>query len=84
MVYNSKTLPFIAPLKIQNESICKSQYILASSSDFGKHIDTNRTFGDVIVKKGVEYTLEAKGKTVLHEGFKVENGAKFSVIHASY
>lgn len=84
MVYNSKTLPFIAPLKIQNESICKSQYILASSSDFGKHIDTNRTFGDVIVKNGVEYTLEAKGKTVLHEGFKVENGAKFSVIHASY
>ncbi len=79
MVYGSNLLPFIAPMKVQNENIKNSQYILATSAEFGKSIDSGRTSGEVVIKSGVKYQIEASGKTSLHSGFTVEKGAKFSV-----
>lgn len=84
MVYNEKSLPAIAPLKVQNQTILKSQYVLTSSAEYGNCVDTGRECGNVVVKSGVDYELEAKGKTILRGGFKVESGAKFCVLKSSY
>lgn len=40
--------------------------------------------GDVTVKNGVEYEIEASGTVTLEDGFKVEKGATFSVCPASF
>ena len=44
----------------------------------------NRTSGNVIVKDGVEYEIEASGTVTLHDGFFVEKGATFAVYPSSY
>lgn len=51
---------------------------------FNNHIESNRTFGDVVIKDGAELILEAKGKSILNGGVKIEKGAKFSINKASY
>ena len=84
MVYDGKMMPYIAPLKIQNQVVESSQYILASFVEMGNHIESNRTFGDVVIKDGAELILEAKGKSILNGGVKIEKGAKFSINKASY
>lgn len=47
-------------------------------------IDNDRTNGDVIVKSGVEYEIEASGTVTLCDGFEVEQGATFSVIPSTF
>ncbi len=84
MVYDTNKLPFIAPLAVQNTNISKSQYILASTATFGSHVDSGRTSGDVVVKSGAEYEIEAKGKVILQSGFRVEQGAKFGTFKAEF
>ena len=44
----------------------------------------NNTFGNVTVKSGVEYEIEASGTVTLEHGFKVEKGAFFAVYPACY
>lgn len=81
MVYKHNYIPYIAPLLLQNANLTKSQYVIASDVTAGKavDIDSNRTQGDVTVKSGVEYEIEASGTVTLHDGFKVEKGATFAV-----
>ena len=50
----------------------------------GKSIDSIRTIGDVVIKEGIEYEIEAKGTVRLEDGFKVEKGAVFSVYPADF
>ncbi len=45
----------------------------------GNAIDSNRTPGEVTVKSGIEYEIEASGTVTLQDGFKVEQGATFTV-----
>ena len=59
-------------------------YVIASDVTAGYSIDSNRTNGDVIVKNGVEYEVEASGTVTLEDGFKVEKGATFAVYPASF
>ena len=66
-------------LELQNVSLTNSQYIVASDVTCGKQVNTGRSFGDVIVKDGVEYEIEASGTVTLEDGFKVEKGATFAV-----
>lgn len=79
MVYRNGAIPNMLPFIVQNETIRKSQYVIAVDYDAGNSIDVNRTRGEVTVSSGIEYEIEASGKVTLEDGFKVEKGAKFAV-----
>lgn len=70
---------FIAPLVLQKIDLNRSQYVIASDVTAGRSVDIGRTCGDVIVKNGVEYEIEASGTVTLEDGFSVEKGATFAV-----
>ena len=70
---------FIAPLVLQKVDLNESQYVIASDVIAGRYVDGDRTNGDVIVKNGVEYEIEASGTVTLEDGFNVEKGAIFAV-----
>ena len=84
MLYKHNYIPYIAPLVLQNTTIERSQYVFASDVIAGKAVDNGRTQGDVIVKDGADYEIEATGKVILNAGFKIEKGAAFSVRKSSY
>lgn len=84
MLYKHNYIPYIAPLLLQKVTLDKSQYVIASDVVAGYSIDSKRTYGDVIVKDGVEYEIEAKGTVTLQDGFKVEKGATFAVYPSSF
>jgi hypothetical protein len=42
------------------------------------------SFGNVVVKSGVEYEIEATGTVTLEYGFKVKKGATFAVYPACF
>lgn len=84
MVSKRGYLPYIAPLLIQDTEIEDSQYVIASSVAAGNSVDNNRTAGDVVVKDGTEYEIEASGEVRLEGGFSVEKGAYFSVMPSSF
>jgi hypothetical protein len=84
ILFKHNFIPYIAPLKLQNETIIDSCYIIANEVIAGNSIDSNRTNGDVTVNNGVEYEIEASGNVALHNGFKVEKGATFAVYPSSF
>ncbi len=84
MVYKHNYLPYISPLFLQKVELNNSQYVIATDVTAGNLVDNNRTPGDVIVKNGVEYEIEASGTVTLNGGFIVEKGATFAVYPASY
>lgn len=84
MLYRHNCIPFIVPMVLQNTTLKKSQYVVASDFTAGFSVDSDRTSGDVIVKNGVEYEVEASGTVTLRDGFKVEKGAFFSVIPSTF
>ena len=48
MLYRHNYIPFIAPLALQNTTLSKTQYVIASEVCAGKSIDSSRTNGDVV------------------------------------
>ena len=70
---------FIAPLVLQKVDLNRSQYVIASDVTAGNSVDSGRTNGDVTVKSGIEYEIEASGTVTLEGGFSVEKGATFAV-----
>ena len=84
MLYEHNYLPFVLPLLLQNETINRSDYVVASDMIAGKMIDPNRTNGNVIIRAGIEYEVEASGTVILENGFKVEKGAMFAVYPSSF
>jgi hypothetical protein len=84
MLHYNDHIPYIAPLVLQNTTLDKSQYVIASDVTAGKSVDSIRTPGDVTVKSGVEYEIEASGTVTLDRGFKVEKGATFAVYPSSF
>ena len=84
MLFKHNYIPFLTPLVLQNEVLSNSQYVFASEVIAGKSVDDGRSRGDVTVKEGAEYEIEATGKVMLNPGFKVERGGIFSVHKSSY
>lgn len=84
MLYQHNYIPYFAPLALQNQTIEESQYIIANDVIAGNAIDSIRLNGNVIVKNGVEYEIEASGTVRLEDGFKVEKGATFTVFPACF
>jgi hypothetical protein len=79
MLYKHNYIPYIVPMIIQNVILNKSHYVFASDVTVGNNVDNGRMNGDVTVKKGIEYEIEASGTVTLSDGFKVERGATFAV-----
>ena len=77
-------IPFIAPLVLQNTTMNHSQYLIATDVTAGHSIDANRTNGDVIIKNGINYEIEASGIVRLDDGFKVEKGGRFAVYPSAF
>lgn len=84
MLYKHNMIPYIAPLILQKVDLNESQYVIASDVIAGRYVDGDRTNGDVIVKNGVEYEIEASGTVTLEDGFSVEKGATFAVYPSSF
>ena len=79
MVYNHDHIPYIAPMMLQNCDINNSQYVYASSFSAGKFVLPNNTYGNVVIKNGAVYEIEATDDVYLGDGFIVENDATFAV-----
>lgn len=79
MIYNHDHIPYIVPLMLQNCNINNSQYVYASSFSAGNSVVPNITHGNVTIKNGAVYEIEASEDVLLGEGFIVENGATFAI-----
>ena len=79
MLYKHNYIPYISPMILQNVSLNKSHYAITSDMTAGCSVDGSRTTGDVTVKNGISYEIEASGTVTLEDGFKVEKGATFAV-----
>ena len=79
MIYNHDHIPYIVPLMLQNCNINNSQYVYASSFSAGNSVVPNITHGNVIIKNGAVYEIDATDDVHLGEGFIVENGATFAI-----
>ena len=84
MLYRHNSLPWIAPLVLQYERVTGDRYIIASVVTAGREVDSNRTAGDFVIADGTTYEVEHKGTVTLMPGFKVEQGATFSVKLSDY
>ena len=84
MVYRHNFIPFIAPLVLQNTDLENSQYVIADDVMIGYDVDSGRTSGNVSVKNGADYEIEASGDVTIPSGFEVELGASFSVYRSTF
>lgn len=82
-LYKHNYIPYFAPLLLQNVNLC-SQYVIASDVTAGYSIDSNRSYGNVIIPQDVEYEIEASGVVRLEDGFSVAKGATFAVYPSSF
>ena len=53
-------------------------------STHSRHRRPLLSIGNVTIKNGVEFEIEASGTVTLEDGFKVEKGAKFAVYPACF
>ena len=79
MIYNHDHIPYLVPLMLQNCNINYSQYVYTSSFSAGKAVVPSITHGNVTIKHGAVYEVEATDEVQLGEGFIVENGATFNI-----
>lgn len=82
-LYKHNYIPYVLPIEVQNMLISNSQYVYANDFAAGNNINQNRVSGDVVVKNGAEYEIEASGVVTLNDGFAVEKGAIFCVNRSS-
>ena len=84
MLYRRNMIPYIAPLVLQNTTLGSPQYVIASEVLAGRTVDTGRASGEVIVPQGGQYEIEATGEVRIEGGFRVEQGAQFSITPSTY
>ena len=84
MLYRHDYIPYIAPLILQNTDLENPQYVLARKVRAGYNVDSGRTHGDVTVKSGADYEIEASDEVILGGGFNVERGASLSIFPSTY
>lgn len=84
IIRNSGHAEVGASMALQDITIIKNQYVIASDVIAGNSVNSGRTSGDVIVQNGVEYEIEASGTVTLERGFNVEKGATFAVYQSNF
>jgi hypothetical protein len=84
MLYKQNCIPYIAPLVLQNTTLNKSQYVIASDVTAGKSVDSSRTSGQVTVTGDIDYEIEHTGEVRFEGGFRVDKGVRFSVRPSTY
>ena len=84
MLHYQDHIPYIAPLVLQNTTLNKSQYVIASDVTAGKSVDSGRTSGQVTFTGNIDYEIEHTGDVRFEGGFKVEKGVRFSVRPSTY
>lgn len=84
MFYKQNYLPYIAPLILQNVIMKRNQYVIAGDVTAGNSVDNNRNSGDVIIKNGVRFEVEASGSVILNDGFEVEKGGILAIYPSCY
>lgn len=73
-------LPYIAPIYIQNEQICDTNYIFANEVHLGNNVTNERASGNVTICNGASLTIETPSSVTLAPGFTVEMGGSFRII----
>ncbi len=84
MLHRHNSIPYIAPLVLQNTTLDKSQYVIASDVTAGKTVDSGRTSGQVTVTGNIDYEIEHTGEVRFEGGFRVDKGVKFAVRPSIY
>ena len=74
-----KKLIFLAVLCLLSSVSQINAHVIAGNS-----VDGSRTPGDVTIKNGSRYEIEASGEVQLEGGFSVERGAVFAVYPSSF
>lgn len=79
MLYRKNTIPYIAPIEIQNDVINSSVSFITSSASLGNNVVSSRTAGDVIFDNGADFTIYASGDVLINSGVIVKSGATLTV-----
>ena len=64
---------------VQNENYALVRKLLGNNVYIGSDVTDTRPKGNVVVKSGAELNIEAKGKTIINNGFKAEQGTKIMI-----
>lgn len=84
MLHKHNSIPYFAPVMLQNTILNNSQYLIADDVMIGCSVDNARTNGVVTIVNGVDYEIESSGIVTLSGGFNVEKGATFKVSKACF
>ena len=64
---------------VQNENYALVRKLVGNNVYIGSDVISTKPQGNVVVKSGAELNVDAKSKTVINNGFKVEQGAKIII-----
>ena len=64
---------------MQNENYALVRKLTGNNVYIGSDVTNTKPQGNVTVKSGAELSIDAKSKTVINNGFKVEQGAKIII-----
>ncbi len=79
MLYRKNTIPYIAPVEIQNDIISSSVSFITSTASLGKNVVNNRTAGDVVFENGADFTIYASDDVLIDKGVIIKPGATLTI-----
>ena len=79
MILKQNTIPYIAPIAMQNETINSSVSFFTTTASLGNAIDENRTFGDLIFENGADFTIYASDDVLIDKGVIIKSGATLTI-----
>ena len=75
LIYKHNSIPYIAPLLLQNGKYQGKQYIFANEITMGKNVDGNRTSGTFYFMDKSNTTFNAKKNVEIHAGTEFSSGS---------
>lgn len=75
LIYRTNSIPYIAPLLLQNGGFYGKRYILASNVGIGKNVDRNRTEGAFRFFDNSEITIDAEKEVEIFDGTEFMKGS---------
>lgn len=72
-------LPYIIPIKLQNESVTGKHYIDASSLEMGNAVDANKTKGEFVLTTQSNLNIVFSDEVILDCGTTIEQGAELNI-----
>lgn len=75
---NGSIIDYSQDVYIQNETIGTNRYIGGKNIYVGNHVDTNQTYGDVLINNGANVIIDCKNIT-FDSGFECAAGSSFEV-----